>query len=157
MERRDWFALCAVHSDAWLFSVAFFYAARFDLDGRAELFSLLNQHPTLYEVSTGRVPRSKVYKRKLPKQHHAAAQQQVPSAAYAPASAMAVEAHPLSLPQFAGKAHAADQPSVDGRMLLFEDITPALAGRQAELFWPDDGKWYLIEIQEINPGSRKAK
>lgn len=50
MDRKDWLALCAVHSDAWLYSLAFFYAARFDADGRAELFSLLNQHPTVYEV-----------------------------------------------------------------------------------------------------------
>lgn len=28
---------------------------------------------------------------------------------------------------------------------------------QAELFWPDDGKWYLIEIQGIDPALRKAK
>lgn len=34
MERRDWMALCAVHSDAWLMSVLFFYAARFDDSGR---------------------------------------------------------------------------------------------------------------------------
>lgn len=50
MDRKDWLALCAVHSDAWLYSLAFFYAARFDADGRAELFSLINQHPTVYEV-----------------------------------------------------------------------------------------------------------
>lgn len=50
MERKDWLALCAVHSDAWLMSLAFFYSARFDADGRAELFSLINQHPTVYEV-----------------------------------------------------------------------------------------------------------
>lgn len=50
MERKDWLALCAVHSDAWLMSLAFFYAARFDADGRAELFSYVNQHPTIYEA-----------------------------------------------------------------------------------------------------------
>lgn len=33
---------------------------RFDADGRAELFSLINQHPTVYEVVTGRVARNKV-------------------------------------------------------------------------------------------------
>lgn len=50
MERKDWLALCAVHSDAWLMSLAFFYAARFDAEGRAELLSYVNQHPTVYEV-----------------------------------------------------------------------------------------------------------
>lgn len=34
---------------------------RFDADGRAELFSLINQHPTVYEVVTGRVARNKVW------------------------------------------------------------------------------------------------
>lgn len=67
MDRKDWLALCAVHSDAWLMSLIFFYAARFDADGRAELFSLVNQHPTVYEVVTGRVARNKMYKRKLPR------------------------------------------------------------------------------------------
>lgn len=47
MERKDWLALCAVHSDAWLQSLVFFYAARFDAEGRAELFSYINQHPTV--------------------------------------------------------------------------------------------------------------
>jgi hypothetical protein len=34
MERKDWLALCAVHSDAWLMALVFFYAARFADDGR---------------------------------------------------------------------------------------------------------------------------
>ncbi|KFM26822.1 PHD finger protein ALFIN-LIKE 4 [Auxenochlorella protothecoides] len=91
MERRDWMALCAVHSDAWLMSVLFFYAARFDDSGRAELFSLVNQHPTVYEVVTGRVPRTKINKRKQP------------------------------------------------------------------LYWPDDGKWYLVEIHSVDPDTMEAK
>jgi len=33
------------------------------------------------------------------------------------------------------------QPLPTGRLLTVEDVTPALQGRQAELFWPDDGKW----------------
>lgn len=34
MERKDWLALCAVHGDAWLMALVFFYAARFADDGR---------------------------------------------------------------------------------------------------------------------------
>lgn len=34
MDRKDWLSLCAVHSDAWLMSVLFFYAARYDDVGR---------------------------------------------------------------------------------------------------------------------------
>eukprot|EP00983_Pelagomonas_calceolata_P121152 1160774-Pelagomonas_calceolata.AAC.5 len=32
-------------------------------------------------------------------------------------------------------------------MLTSKDISPNLKGRHAELFWPADGNWYLIEIQ----------
>ena len=31
------------------------------------------------------------------------------------------------------------------------DIEPGLAGRHAEMFWPDDELWYLIEIQVSPP------
>ncbi|ACO67116.1 predicted protein, partial [Micromonas commoda] len=30
MQRKDWLALVAVHSDAWLMAVAFYYGAKFD-------------------------------------------------------------------------------------------------------------------------------
>ena len=30
MEHRDWLSLIAVHSDSWLYAVAFYYCARFD-------------------------------------------------------------------------------------------------------------------------------
>lgn len=36
---------------------------------------------------------------------------------------------------------------VPGRLLVESDIGPALKGRHAELWWPDDASWYLIEIQ----------
>jgi Alfin len=32
MEERDWLALVAVHSDAWLLAVAFYFGARFGFD-----------------------------------------------------------------------------------------------------------------------------
>lgn len=38
-----------------------------------------------------------------------------------------------------------------GKYLYVHDITHALKGRHAELFWPDDGMWYLIEIQVSCP------
>jgi hypothetical protein len=34
MARKDWLALVAVHSDAWLMAVAFFYAVKLDREGR---------------------------------------------------------------------------------------------------------------------------
>jgi hypothetical protein len=145
MERKDWLALCAVHSDAWLMSLAFFYSARFDADGRAELFSLVNQHPTVYEVVTGRVARNKMYKRKQPKVQAAAAP--APVAVYEP------EPNPFVRPGY----QAADQPLPTGRLLTAADVSPALTGRQAELFWPDDGKWYLIQFNQVDMAARKAE
>lgn len=53
MARRDWVALVAVHSDAWLLSVAFYYGARLDGDGRAKLFKTINAGPTLFEARHG--------------------------------------------------------------------------------------------------------
>lgn len=32
MQEKDWLALVAVHSDAWLLSVAFYFGARFGFD-----------------------------------------------------------------------------------------------------------------------------
>jgi hypothetical protein len=34
MARKDWLALVAVHSDAWLMAVSFFYAVKLDAMGR---------------------------------------------------------------------------------------------------------------------------
>jgi hypothetical protein len=36
---------------------------------------------------------------------------------------------------------AAPQPQLPGRLLTLQDIRPELQGRQAEMFWPDDGMW----------------
>jgi hypothetical protein len=55
---------------------------------------------------------------------------------------------------------SAPQPQLPGRLLRMEDITGELvgklAGRLAEMFWPDDNMWYLIEIQRVNPGDKTA-
>jgi hypothetical protein len=189
MERKDWLALCAVHSDAWLMSLAFFYSARFDADGRAELFSLVNQHPTVYEVVTGRVARNKMYKRKQPKVQAAAAP--APVAVYEPEpnpfvrpGYQAADQVPALVGACVGRgccaalacrpsvhdssfcvAAPADvcapmsplQPLPTGRLLTAADVSPALTGRQAELFWPDDGKWYLIQFNQVDMAARKAE
>jgi len=50
---------------------------------------------------------------------------------------------------------------VPGEMLSNAHITPALKGRHAELYWPDEESgasgWYLIEIQEVDVPHKKAK
>jgi len=44
-----------------------------------------------------------------------------------------------------------------GRLLTHGDITERLKGRRAELWWPDDNLWYLIEIHEVDVNSHKAQ
>ncbi|KAJ0735187.1 putative chromatin regulator PHD family [Helianthus annuus] len=43
MSRDEWLYLVAVHSDSWLFNVAFFYAAYLNKNQRTRLFSLINR------------------------------------------------------------------------------------------------------------------
>ncbi|KAK2079964.1 hypothetical protein QBZ16_002359 [Prototheca wickerhamii] len=95
MERRDWMALCAVHSDAWLIAP-----------------------PAGNGGAAGRLGQRQ------------RTEQQAP---------------------------AADRPLPTGRKLTYEDVSPALVGRQAELFWPDDGKWYLVEVHQVDSETLEAK
>ncbi|XP_010519833.1 PREDICTED: PHD finger protein ALFIN-LIKE 4-like [Tarenaya hassleriana] len=55
MQEKDWLSLVAVHSDAWLLAVSFFFAARFGFDkaDRKRLFNMINDLPTIFEVVTG--------------------------------------------------------------------------------------------------------
>ncbi|KAJ3708934.1 hypothetical protein LUZ61_012639 [Rhynchospora tenuis] len=53
MNRKDWLSLVAVHSDSWLLSVAFYYAARLNRNDRKRLFGMINDLPTVYEVVSG--------------------------------------------------------------------------------------------------------
>eukprot|EP00884_Botryococcus_braunii_P005878 jgi/Botrbrau1/15291/Bobra.0371s0001.1 len=69
MQKEHWLALVAVHSDTWLISVAFYYGAELNKEGREKLFQLINELPTCYEVVTGKakdVKKEKVRKRPLP-------------------------------------------------------------------------------------------
>ncbi|KAK1646289.1 hypothetical protein QYE76_064094 [Lolium multiflorum] len=67
MDEKDWLSLVAVHSDAWLLAVAFYFGARFgfDKESRKRLFSMINNLPTIYEVVTGTA--KKQVKEKTPK------------------------------------------------------------------------------------------
>ena len=51
---------------------------------------------------------------------------------------------------------SAPQPQLPGRLLTAADIRPDLKGRQAEMFWPDDNMWYLIEIHVVDVASKTA-
>ncbi|KQJ82814.1 PHD finger protein ALFIN-LIKE 4 isoform X2 [Brachypodium distachyon] len=50
--KKDWISLIAVHSDAWLMSMAFYHAGRlaFDREARTELFRMINSFSTTFEV-----------------------------------------------------------------------------------------------------------
>ncbi|XP_062186237.1 PHD finger protein ALFIN-LIKE 7-like [Phragmites australis] len=55
MTEKDWLSLVAVHSDAWLLAVAFYFGARFgfDKEARRRLFMMTSGVPTVFEVVTG--------------------------------------------------------------------------------------------------------
>ncbi|XP_010454354.1 PREDICTED: PHD finger protein ALFIN-LIKE 5-like [Camelina sativa] len=55
MQEKDWLSLVAVHSDAWLLSVSFYFGSRFGFDkaDRKRLFNMMNEVPTVFEVVTG--------------------------------------------------------------------------------------------------------
>lgn len=125
MQRRDWLALVAVHSDAWLMAVAFFYAVKLDAAGRMRLYKMLNVHPTLFEVVTNRKNK-----------------QQGP---------------PAKKQKFNAMGRPTESATPSGRPLKEADLLAGLRNRPAELFWPDDAMWYLVEIQSFNPKTRQAK
>jgi hypothetical protein len=54
MDKKDWLKLVAVHSDAWLFSVAFFYGAKLNKLEREKLFKNINGRPTVFETLNGK-------------------------------------------------------------------------------------------------------
>ncbi|CAF2339397.1 unnamed protein product [Brassica rapa] len=55
MMEKDWLSLVAVHSDAWLLSVSFFFGSKFGFDkvDRKRLYNMINEVPTVFEVVTG--------------------------------------------------------------------------------------------------------
>ncbi|QDZ22681.1 alfin-like PHD finger protein [Chloropicon primus] len=133
MQRKDWIALIAVHSDAWLMAVAYYYGAKLDKEGRQKLFKQINGIPTVYETVTGKakvVNGGKAAKKRKTTE---------PTAEREP------------------KAQASATPLGIGRLLTDNDVNLDLRGRQAELFWPDDNLWYLIEIQNVNVRQKQAK
>lgn len=60
-------------------------------------------------------------------------------------------------PPLPGLANASKDLQRPGRMLMVPDIHPNLRGRQAELYWPDDELWYVIEIHSVDVANRTAK
>ena len=52
MKRTDWLALVAVHSDAWLMSVAFYYSAKFSADQRCFFFCIYESNMYFFFLSS---------------------------------------------------------------------------------------------------------
>mmetsp|Transcript_6101 Transcript_6101/g.17470 ORF Transcript_6101/g.17470 Transcript_6101/m.17470 type:complete len:255 (-) Transcript_6101:477-1241(-) len=147
MARRDWLALVAVHSDAWLLSVAFYYGARLDSEGRAKLFKTINDGPTLFEVVMERAGRASAAPATTGNGADAAAQ---------PAAGGSQQRNRQAADQPTGAAVWSDAPQASGRLATMSDI-PKLKGRRAELYWPDDKKWYLITFHSVNPQENNAQ
>ena len=55
MQEKDWLSLVAIHSDAWLLVVAFYFGARFRFDkvDTKWLLKMINDLPTIFKVVTG--------------------------------------------------------------------------------------------------------
>lgn len=179
MRRSDWVSLVAVHSDAWLRSVAWYFGARLDKQGRAELFARMNSRPTLYEVATGRSRSGTTGKQARKAAAAAAAAAEAATAAGKSTStsgASLVAPPPPPAPATrqpgadpdagvvlgAGGARAAAAPLATGRLLTESDVSDSafalsLACRRCELLWPDDGLWYLVEILEVDPRAATAR
>ncbi len=85
----------------------------------------------------------------------------VPLHAAPPAGApVPMEMAPVPLapiPGLAGLQTSAAQPQAPGTLLREADVNPALIGRRAELYWPDDNLWYIIEIQSVDLMTKRAQ
>lgn len=55
-----------------------------------------------------------------------------------------------------GFQQSARNPQGSGRLLVSSDVSQSLPGRHAELYWPPEHLWYLVEIQSVNVEERNA-
>jgi len=128
MGREDWAALLAAHSDAWLRGVAAFQGAVAGLDAGGRAALFAR----INEADT------------LFEEVRAA--QQAWAGADGGAGAGA-----------AASAGARMKERPPGRALALADITPALRGARAALFWPDSREWFPVLIFSVSPRGRTAK
>lgn len=165
MVMRDWLALVAVHSDSWLLSVAFYHGARLDFSGRAKLFKSLNDGPTLFEVVMERVNRGSG----CGTSGNGAVNAAAGAKAGAPTSTAAAaddlpdanagssqQRNRQAADQPTGEAIWSDSPHGSGRLATLSDV-PKLKGRRAELYWPDDKKWYLVDMVSVTHEDNNAQ
>ncbi|CAL6390270.1 unnamed protein product [Bathycoccus prasinos] len=137
MKRGDWLALVAVHSDAWLMAVAFYYSAKFSADQRKKLFDLINSLPTTYEVLSGKGGK----KMKV-----------ATAANNNKRSAAVMQNNTINNDDAAGLK----KPS-PGVIMKQDAPLDSLVDAKIELYWPDDGLWYKAEVLSLNARARNAK
>jgi len=140
MVRKDWLALVAAHSDAWLMAVAFFYAVKLDASGRARLHRQLNSQPTLFEVVTGRARATAAPS----KQGWGGQQRQQGGGGKrlgdgslvggeGPVPGVPSRLPPVPFKDMPASANGSKHPDPRGRRLHHEDITPRLQGKYTEV------------------------
>lgn len=56
-----------------------------------------------------------------------------------------------------GLKPSAPSPQLGSRLLMYSDINEALIGRHAEMYWPDDLMWYVVEIQSLDMRTKLAR
>lgn len=133
MQQKDWLALVAVHSDAWLMAVAFYFGAKFDQTDRERLFKKINTHATVYKTLSGEAGAKANAKKKQPSSNGGKRTQRDD-----------------------GEREAYDKPS-RGKVIGMRDSLELLHGATIELFWPDDGLWYRADVLQMNLPRRQAK
>jgi hypothetical protein len=70
----------------------------------------------------------------------------------------AYEAAPVAAgaPLIEGLAEASAQLQAPGRPLEPAEIGPALVGRVAEMWWPEEGRWFLMQVQGVDAAKREV-
>jgi hypothetical protein len=133
MNRRDWLSLVAVHSDAWLMAVAFFYAVKLDSSGRARLYRQLNTLPTLFEVVTGRARPTTAPAKPVWQQQQRGGKDGGGGGGVA--GGLPPRLPPLPFKEMPASAiqGGSKHPDPRGRRLEYEDITPRLQGKYTEV------------------------
>ena len=157
LSRQEWLALVAAHSDAWLVAVAFFYAVKLDSNGRARLFRQLNSQPTLYEVVTGRA-------RPTPAPAKAGGAKRTGGSVFAEGGATGPGMGPRLPPvpfkekEMPASANGSKHPDPRGRRLQYEDITPRLQGKFAEVSGgaPQSGVQWVVVVVLLLLATRPA-
>merc|ERR1712216_910185 len=160
MQRKDWLALVAVHSDAWLMAVAFYYGAKFDAKKRDALFAQINAVPTVYETLSAARGREE-------KPTSAGARQN--GGAQANGRDATGKGAKTALADVKGNSSKVKKHKVDpmdaqgfkkpspGFILDPDQALTTLKNAQIELFWPDDNLWYRAEVISLNERNRTAK